>query len=98
MMGEQVDPTRRPRIAAVIPALNEAPSIEKVVRGLRQQSALPLDEVIVVDNGSSDGTGQIARAAGATVVIEPRRGYGYACRAGMLAAESADVIVLLDGD
>jgi glycosyltransferase involved in cell wall biosynthesis len=51
-----------------------------------------------VDNGSSDETGAIARDAGATVVTEPRRGYGYACRAGVLAAERADIVVLLDGD
>jgi glycosyltransferase involved in cell wall biosynthesis len=87
-----------PRIVAVIPALNEAKSIEKVVRGLRQQTSLPLDDVIVVDNGSTDRTAEIARAAGATVVPEPRRGYGQACWAGVVAAEDADVIVLLDGD
>lgn len=97
-MNEQADRSGRPRIAAVIPALNEAPSIEQVVRGLRQQTALPLDDIVVVDNGSTDGTGNVARAASATVVVEPRRGYGYACRAGVLAADGADVIVLLDGD
>ena len=75
-MDEQAGSARCPRIAAVIPALNEAPSIEKVVRGLLQQTGLPLDDVIVVDNGSGDGTGEIARAAGATVVVERRRGYG----------------------
>ena len=46
----------------------------------------------------TDGTAAIARAAGATVVAEPRRGYGQACWAGVVAAEAADVIVLLDGD
>src|SRR4051812_44719985 len=71
-------PSGRLRIAAVVPALNEALSIEKVVRGLLHQSSLPLDEVIVVDNRSTDGTGEIARAAGATVIVEPRRGYGAA--------------------
>ena len=87
-----------PRIVAVVPALNEAPSIDKVVRGLLGQDRVPLAEVIVVDNGSRDGTGEIARAAGATVVVEPRRGYGYACWAGVSSAQDADVVVLLDGD
>jgi glycosyltransferase involved in cell wall biosynthesis len=57
-----------------------------------------LDRVIVVDNGSSDGTGEIARQAGAAVVREDRRGYGQACWSGVLAALDADVLVLLDGD
>jgi glycosyltransferase involved in cell wall biosynthesis len=87
----------QPRISAVIPALNEAPSITVVVLGLRRQSNLHLHEIIVVDNGSTDGTGALAAAAGATVVREERRGYGYACRAGVLAA-TGDVVLLLDGD
>lgn len=86
------------RIAAVIPALDEAPSIAGVVEGLRGQALLAAGEIIVVDNGSADGTGEVARRAGARVVREERRGYGYACLAGVLAAPDADVIVLLDGD
>ncbi|MGE3268479.1 MAG: glycosyltransferase family 2 protein [Chloroflexota bacterium] len=86
------------RIAAVIPALNEALSIRQVVTGLQGNSAVQLDRIIVVDNGSTDETAAIAREAGATVVSEPRRGYGYACLAGVLAAEGADIVVLLDGD
>src|SRR5215210_2205246 len=86
-----------PRIVAVIPALDEAPSIALVVETLREGRTVALHRVIVVDNGSTDGTGEIARRAGASVVREERRGYGYACFAGVLAAE-ADVIVLLDGD
>jgi glycosyltransferase involved in cell wall biosynthesis len=87
-----------PRIAAVIPALDEAQSIARVVEGLRSQAHLVSGEIIVVDNGSTDGTGEIARRAGARVVHEERRGYGYACLAGVLAADDAEVIVLLDGD
>ncbi|MEJ7653456.1 MAG: glycosyltransferase, partial [Chloroflexia bacterium] len=86
------------RIAAVIPALNEADAIGLVVQGLVSRKNPALDEVIVVDNGSTDGTGEVARRAGATVVREDRRGYGYACWAGVIAARGADVIVLLDGD
>jgi len=86
------------RIAAVIPALDEAQSIARVVEGLRAQPLLASGEIIVVDNGSTDGTAEIARGAGARVVSEERRGYGYACLAGVLAAREAEVIVLLDGD
>lgn len=87
-----------PRISAVIPALNEAPSIERVVEGLKAQPLLASGEMIVVDNGSTDDTGEIARRAGARVVREERRGYGQACLAGVLAAEDAEIVVLLDGD
>jgi glycosyltransferase involved in cell wall biosynthesis len=98
--GDDTGSGRRPgpRIAAVIPALDEALSIARVVEGLRGQRLLASGEIIVVDNGSADGTGEIARAAGARVVREERRGYGYACLAGVLAARDAEVVVLLDGD
>ena len=98
--GENPGSGRRPwpRIAAVIPALDEAQSIARVVEGLRAQVLLASGEIIVVDNGSTDGTGEIARRAGSRVVCEERRGYGYACLAGVLAADDAEVIVLLDGD
>lgn len=95
-----LDPSPLPssRIAAIIPALDEARSIARVVEGLRGQPLLSSGEIIVVDNGSTDGTGKIARRAGARVVLEERRGYGYACLAGVVAASDAEVIVLLDGD
>jgi glycosyltransferase involved in cell wall biosynthesis len=91
-------PSPTPRIAAVIPALNEALSIARVVGGLLARTDVSLDRVIVVDNGSTDDTGALARAAGAEVVREPQRGYGRACLAGVLAARDAEIIVLLDGD
>jgi glycosyltransferase involved in cell wall biosynthesis len=72
--------------------------MQGVVEGLKTQPLLAKGGVIVVDNGSTDGTGEIARRAGARVVLEERRGYGRACFAGLLAAEEAEVIVLLDGD
>lgn len=87
-----------PRVVAVVPALDEGSSIAAVVGALRGQETVGLHSVIVVDNGSRDGTGEIARRAGAVVVHEERRGYGYACHAGVLAAGEADIVVLLDGD
>ena len=83
------------KTAVIIPALNESGSIAQLVVETRQQ---PVDSVIVVDNASTDDTARRARQAGATVVHEARRGYGFACAAGVAAADSADVIIFLDGD
>jgi glycosyltransferase involved in cell wall biosynthesis len=82
------------RIAVIIPAVDEEEAIGLVV------SELPplVDQIIVVDNGSRDRTAEVARAAGARVVWEPRRGYGQACLRGIAAAEGADVLVFMDGD
>src|SRR5206468_10460295 len=57
-----------------------------------------VDDIIVAASGSTDRTVEQARAAGARVVSESRRGYGRACRAGAAAAVDCDIIVFLDGD
>jgi glycosyltransferase involved in cell wall biosynthesis len=94
--------SRRAKVVAIVPAYNEAQAISQVVRGLcelRDASGLPLlERIIVADNGSNDGTGELAQMAGASVVREPRRGYGYACMAGITAAVEADILLFVDGD
>ena len=83
--------------SAVIPAQNEATTIGQVVAGLRRLQP-PIDEIIVVDDGLVDRTGQIAQDAGATVIRHPvPRGYGSAVKSGILAARGA-YVALLDGD
>jgi glycosyltransferase involved in cell wall biosynthesis len=81
-------------ICVVIPALNEADAIAHVIGDIPDW----VDRIIVADNGSSDGTCQIAQAQGAFVVHESERGYGAACLAGIAACSDADIIVFLDGD
>ena len=84
-------------ISVIIPALNEEEPIADVIRAVAS-TKIP-HEVIVVDNGSTDRTADRARAAGARVVAEPRRGYGCACAAGIRAlSPQSDVVVFLDGD
>ena len=84
-------------ISVVIPALDEEEPIAEVVRAVAGTN-IPR-EIIVVDNGSTDRTAVHARAAGAKVVEEPRRGYGRACRAGVRAlSPECDIVVFLDGD
>ena len=86
-------------VSVVIPCLNEAASIERCVRAARDTLARAgiEGEVIVVDNGSDDGSGDLAARAGARVVVEPRRGYGSAYLAG-LAAARGEHVVMADAD
>jgi glycosyltransferase involved in cell wall biosynthesis len=70
-------------VCLVIPALNEAEVIAEVVRSVPRTV---VNQIIVVDNGSTDATAEAAKNAGAIVVSQPTRGYGRACRAGMNAA------------
>ena len=87
-------------ISIVIPARNEKDGIEQTIR------AIPKDElermgyevqILVVDNDSNDGTGELAKKAGAEVVFEPRHGYGSAYKAGFAHA-SGDIIATADAD
>jgi glycosyltransferase involved in cell wall biosynthesis len=82
------------RVAVVIPTLNEADSIGAVITELLRHF---VDQIIVADGGSTDGTPQIASGAGAEV-IAVGRGYGRACLAGAEAAGDASVLVFMDGD
>jgi glycosyltransferase involved in cell wall biosynthesis len=83
-------------VSVVVPCLNEEEPIAGVVGEVLAQG---VDEVIVVDNGSTDQTAARARAAGAHVVCEPVRGYGRACAAGLSAVRvDADIVCFLDGD
>jgi glycosyltransferase involved in cell wall biosynthesis len=82
-------------VCVVIPCLNEEEPIAGVVREVLAQH---VDEVIVVDNGSTDATAARAQAAGARVIIEPKRGYGRACAAGLAAVSDDAIVCFLDGD
>ena len=89
-------PDPEARVALIIPALNEEQSIG---RALAEIPAGLYAHIVVVDNGSTDATASVARAHGATVVSEPRRGYGSACLRGLGALDpSTDIIVFMDAD
>lgn len=99
--------TRAPRVGLVMPAFDEEQALPLV---LAEVPRAALARLVVVDNGSRDGTARVAAQGGAEVVAEPRRGYGQACLAGIErlltrpapdgepALEDADVIVFLDAD
>lgn len=93
------DMNRLPIVDVIIPAFNEAPAMEQVVTGIRHPF---VRHVVVVDNGSTDRTAEIAAAVGALVFHEERRGYGYACLKGIEVITNhqppPDFVVFMDGD
>ena len=82
------------RIEVIIPCLNEEKAIGKVIEKIPHW----VDKIIVADNGSEDQTCEVARLAGAKVVIEPQRGYGAACLRALKEPDDNAVIVFIDGD
>lgn len=83
------------KVSVIIPTCNEAQAIGRVLADLPSDV---VNEVIVVDHRSSDGTPDIAARMGARVISETRRGYGRACLTGLACARAPDVVVFLDGD
>jgi len=83
------------RVTVIIPTRNEAQAIGRVLADIPSEM---VNEVIVVDNHSSDDTPAIAARMGARVISEDRRGYGQACLTGIASATTPDVVVFLDGD
>ncbi|MFJ1730645.1 glycosyltransferase family 2 protein [Streptomyces sp. NPDC088254] len=86
------NPSRAPLVDVVLPCLNEAEALPWVLSRIP-----PGWRAVVVDNGSTDGSADIARGLGATVVDEPRRGFGAACHAGLVSA-TADIVCFCDCD
>ena len=88
----------KPIIKVIIPAYNEADSITKVINDIPNS----VEEIIVVNNASTDATSENAKKTGATVLFEAKKGYGYACLKGMdyieNSKEKTDIVVFLDGD
>ena len=88
-----------PKILVIIPAVNEENSIGKVIEEIPKDL---VSEIVVCNNGSTDNTREVALAAGATVLDEEKKGYGYACLKGMDYASKLtvlpDIICFLDGD
>ena len=88
----------KPNINVIIPAFNEEASIALVINDIPDI----VSEVIVVNNNSSDQTEMMAKRAGATVIFEKNKGYGYACLAGINylseKTQDPDIVVFLDGD
>jgi glycosyltransferase involved in cell wall biosynthesis len=82
------------KVSVIIPALNEEESLPSLLAAIPQEA---VNEIVVVDNGSSDATAAVARQGGARVVSENFRGYGAACWAGFKATQG-EIVVFMDGD
>lgn len=85
-----------PTLAVAIPCYNEAPAIGRVISEWRE--ALPEAEIVVFDNNSTDGTGDVARDEGARVVPVPLQGKGHVVRALFAELSDRDAVILIDGD
>lgn len=83
------------KVSVIIPVLNEEKAIAHVINDIPKNI---VHEIIVVDNGCTDRTAEIAAELGARVVTEQQKGYGSACLSGIAAVEYADIVVFLDGD
>ena len=85
-----------PKISVIIPALDEEESIGQVLNDIPGEI---VEEVIVVDNGSSDNTVTVSKGLGANVILEPLKGYGAACLKGIsILKQDTDIVVFLDAD
>jgi len=85
-----------PKISIIIPALNEEESIGRVLNDIPGEI---VEEVIVVDNGSSDNTVTVSKGLGVNVILEPLKGYGSACLRGIsILKQDTDIVVFLDAD
>lgn len=82
------------RIGVVIPALNEERGLARVLADVPGW----VDQIVVADNGSEDATRSVAVTHGADVALEPERGYGAACQAGLARLDPCDIVVFLDAD
>lgn len=97
--GAPLAPIINPKIAVIMPALNEEASINGVIIGVKQALPEHLQQVIVVDNGCTDNTKEVASAAGATVVSEAERGYGAACLKGISQLNpDINIVLFMDSD
>ncbi|MFK8019784.1 MAG: glycosyltransferase family 2 protein [Pseudomonadales bacterium] len=93
---------KQQKVAVILPMLNEAPGIDSVLQALlalgNERDETLVDDIIVCDNGSDDGSPLIAQAAGARVVYESQKGYGAACSKAISALRSPDIVVFVDAD
>ena len=95
VLGLVAETQRLPRLAVLVPCFNESLTIGQVIGDFRV--ALPTAQIYVYDNNSTDGTAEVARAAGAIVRVEPRQGKGNVVRR-MFGDIEADIYILVDGD